>query len=76
MTAPLAPPPNRLQWVALASLPVVFAGIVVGQFGATGRLIATWIFAFATAMLLGAMIIGFYLNVFLPRWRGDGDTDS
>lgn len=52
----------------LIAIPIAFVGITVSPLGAVGRWLSLGLFIIANLLLWGAMLIGVYVNVFVP-WR-------
>jgi hypothetical protein len=52
----------------MLAIPIVFIGITLLPFGAIGRWISLGLFLFVNLLLWGALVVGFYVNVYAP-WR-------
>ncbi|TWU09454.1 hypothetical protein CA54_46960 [Symmachiella macrocystis] len=72
MTAPFAPPPNRLQILALTAFPAVFVAIPFLRSEGVLGYIAFALVIYANIALWGSMLYGFIVTVVLA----DRDPDT
>jgi len=61
--------------MVMIAFPLVFIGITVSPFGVIGRWTSLALFIVANLLLWGAMVLGFYHNVYIP-WRNGESTPT
>lgn len=59
----------------MLAIPIAFIGITLSSFGVIGHWISLVLLLVANLLLWGAMVVGFYVNVYVP-WRASRTTSA